>query len=177
MVSTVSKTLDRRSFLHVTALGGGGLIIALYVDRPSARVRARRAPPLVAERVHPHRRRTAPSRSSAKNPEIGQGIKTMLPMIIADELDVDWSTSSVEQADLDQAKYGGQIAGGSTATPTNWMPMRQVGAAARADAGCRRGADVERAGERVHDAAGRVTHASSNRALGYGAAGREGRER
>ena len=75
----------------------------------------------------------------SNQPEIGQGVRTALPMLVAEELDVDWSRVSIRQmplgivktADGFAWKYGGQGVGGSTGLTSNWVYMREVGATAR----------------------------------------------
>jgi len=119
--------MNRRSFLRVTALAGGGLLAAVYLD-PVSDVFAQggTAPQNFVPNAFIKIARDGTVTIIGKNPEIGQGIKTTLPMIIADELDVDWKDVTVEQGDLD-AKYGQQNAGGSTAVPNTFLlPSVQV---------------------------------------------------
>ena len=107
----IATRIDRRNFLKVTAAAGGGLVFSLYLE-PVSRAFAQTAPApnfsaTAFVKVSPENIFTI----TAKNPEIGQGIKTSLPMIIADELDVDWKDVRIEQADLNETIYGPQRAG------------------------------------------------------------------
>jgi isoquinoline 1-oxidoreductase subunit beta len=162
--------IDRRSFLKVTAASGGGLLLGLY-SQPKASAQGRGGPfggpqpdPHVYIKIAPDGTTTI----MAKNPEVGQGIKTMLPMLIAEELDVEWKNVKIEQTDFDDTKYAGQFAGGSFATPSNWVPMRQAGAAGRALL-IKAAAQTWNVPEaECSTSAGRVMHKASNRSLGYG---------
>ena len=125
--------LQRRSFLKISLLAGGGVMFGLATEQ-AAHAQGRGGMPMAPPDPHNYIKVAADGTVTivAKNPEVGQGVKTMLPMLIAEELDVDWKNVRIEQADFDDAKYAQQSAGGSTATPTNLTPMRQVGAAGRA---------------------------------------------
>ena len=129
----ITARVTRRDFLRVTALAGGGLLLASYLE-PVGSIASLGAEPATSFAPNAFIRITPDGVVTivAKNPEIGQGVKTMLPMIVADELDVDWKSVRVEQAPLDTDKFENQSAGGSNATPSSWMPLRRAGAVGRA---------------------------------------------
>lgn len=160
------KQTSRRFFLQVSALAGGGMLIGLKLD------------PAFAATLTPEEADALTAFISisaddvitimAQNPEIGQGIKTMLPMLIADELDVEWSAVRVEQAGLDTDKYRGQFAGGSFATGMHYMPMRQAGATGRAMLVAAAAQEWGVAAGECETEAGVVHHRPSGRQATYG---------
>jgi len=163
-----TMTLDRRTFLRVTALAGGGFVLATYLEPLDvfAQGRGNAAPldPNAFVSIDANGIVTI----TAKNPEIGQGVKVMLPMLIAEELDADWKDVRIVQGDLNPAKYGNQSAGGSTATPNNWIPMRQMGGAARHMLIAAAAEQWAVPASEITTTPGRLVHAASNRSAGYG---------
>ena len=161
---------SRRDFLKVTALAGGGILLASYAEPLAALEHLGAAAPMADPALSAFIRITADNivTITAKNPEIGQGIKTMLPMLIAEELDVEWANVRVEQADFDPTKYPAQVAGGSTATPTNWIPQRRVGAAGRQMILAAAAKEWNVPVAELTTAKGVVSHAASGKSATYG---------
>jgi isoquinoline 1-oxidoreductase subunit beta len=167
-----AERIGRRNFLKISATAGGGLLFTLYADPLKSAFPPAPVPPpsyfnfVPAAFVH-----VSPENIftiTAKNPEVGQGVKTSLPMLIAEELDVDWKDVRIEQADLDESRYGPQWAAGSTATHMNWNPLRRLGAACRQQFvnAAAQSWGVPAAGCRT--ASGHVIHPASSRTATYG---------
>ncbi len=162
--------VDRRSFLKLSGLAGGGLVLGGFATMGSRKAFAQDAAADVATlsayvQIKPDGRINIFS----KNPECGQGIKTGLPLIIAEELDCAWTDVDVLQADVDAAKYGAnQFAAGSLSTPMNWMPMRQAGATARAMILAAAAQQLRLPVAELTTSDSKVLHAASSREWSYG---------
>ncbi len=163
-------SLSRRRFLGTGAIGAGALVIgmnpagALAAPNAASTTDAATFTPNVFITID----RKGIVTLVSKQPEIGQGIKTSLPMVIAEELEIDWKDVRIVQGDLNPA-YGSQGAGGSTSTPTNYENFHRLGATARTVL-------VQAAAQtwkvpvaECSAAHGAVGHGPTKRKLGYGA--------
>ncbi len=168
-------TPSRRSFLKVSAATGGGLLLGFSWLTSCESDKARKANP---ELVMPEEWVTVNAflkigdngvvTIMSPNPEIGQNVKTAMPMIVAEELDVDWNNVVVEQAPLDTDKFERQLAGGSQSIRHGWEPLRKTGATARYLL-------IQAAAQQLHvdpstlrTEKGIIYHDDSSRQLGYG---------
>jgi isoquinoline 1-oxidoreductase beta subunit len=168
----MNTTTSRRSFLKVSVLAGGGMLLSfntLLLGKP--------LPPEVME--------TLPAESfelnsfikiasdgtttlMSANPEFGSNVKTSMPMILADELDVDWSRVVVEQADFFPERFQRQFTGGSQGIRQGWKPLRTAGATARrmlVNAAAKTWSVPE---DEVTTASGMLYHRASNKNASYG---------
>ncbi|WP_442846231.1 molybdopterin cofactor-binding domain-containing protein [Leeuwenhoekiella sp. H156] len=126
----IKTKYNRRSFLKVSAAGGAGLMLQFSWLRGMAQDNK---PAEEAFDLNAYIRVNTDGTVTifSPNPEIGQNVKTSMPLIVAEELDVAWDQVSVEQAPLNTDKYQGQIAGGSQSIRRSWDGLRMAGASAR----------------------------------------------
>lgn len=166
-----TASVSRREFLRVTALAGGGFAIGYALPGQAFAQAATNLLDDTAKQFTPNPFiKITPENIItilAKNPETGQGVKTHLPMIVADELDADFNTIVVEQAGL-RGDVGPQFAGGSRSTPDNYMRLRVAGATARVML-------IEAAAQtwgvpadQLVTDKGKVVHSATGRSLTYG---------
>ncbi|MGB0429912.1 MAG: molybdopterin cofactor-binding domain-containing protein, partial [Bacteroidia bacterium] len=132
----INKKINRRTFFKASALTSGGFILGIGA---LASCDSKTKMPQTEEEIEFKDFNAFVKIGTngkvtiyAPNPEIGQGIKTAMPMVVAEELDVAWADVEVEQAGLDTDKYQGQFAGGSNGIKMNWNTLREAGATVKA---------------------------------------------
>jgi isoquinoline 1-oxidoreductase beta subunit len=156
--------ISRRQFIAGTALAGTGLVLGIYLPRHSdVWVGEHKFAPNAYLQITPDGKITVVVARS----EMGQGVRTALPMILAEELDADWSQIAIQQAGA-STLFGDQSTGGSASVRTTWDPMRQAGAAAREMLVT---AAAQKWGVPVSECStdkGFILHSASNQRLGYG---------
>src|SRR5688572_9048882 len=167
-MTTFPKT-TRRNFMKIAATAGGGLLLGFHWG--SSEASTIELVSAVADDINFNSylsiSPTGIITIFSPNPELGQNIKTSFPMIVAEELDADWSKVKVLQANLDK-KFERQLTGGSGAIPHSWERLRKAGATARQML-------VEAASKRMSVPVGSLTtenstviHKDSGKKLSYG---------
>ncbi len=170
-MTLVKTTYNRRSFLKSSALAGGGMVLGFSW--------------LASCKPTPEQVRNMPKEwfdingflkigdnglvtIMSPNPEIGQNVKTAMPMIIAEELDVDWNDVLVEQAPLNTDIFTRQLAGGSQSIRQGWQSLRMAGATAKNMLIAAAAEVWQVPADEITTSEGVLTHKGSDRSAGYG---------
>src|SRR4051812_29845299 len=155
--------VSRREFVVGTVAAGAGLVVGFYLPHGTFGSSSKSFAPNAYLRIAPDDRVTVVVTRS----EMGQGVRTALPMILAEELEADWSKIRIEQAGA-STLYGDQGTGGSSSIKSTWEPMRRASATAREMLinAAALSWDVPRSACKALN--GSVVHAASNRSLSYG---------
>lgn len=135
MKTSKQMVFNRRAFLKTSALASGGMLIGFNLFNAC---KEHVAPPIDISQLNFNDFNAFIKISDegkvtifSPNPEIGQGVKTSMPMLIAEELDVLWEDVYVAQGDFDPENFTRQVAGGSQSIRHGWEPLRQTGATAK----------------------------------------------
>lgn len=172
---TLLKTnIGRRSFIKNTSLAGGGLVLGfswLSSCKPeqAADMTAIEMPEEWFDmnsylKIGDNGLVTI----YTPNPEFGQNIRTSMPMLVAEELDVDWKNVLVEQAPYHEEKYGFQFTGGSRGISARWQPLRMAGATARQMLKEAAAQKWQVPVDEITAEAGILQHAATKKSAGYG---------
>ena len=174
-MTLIKTSYNRRSFLKTSTVAGGGFVLGfswLASCQPADKVKESVVKAMPKEwfdinaflKIGDNGVVTIMS----PNPEIGQNVKTAMPMIVAEELDVDWEDVIVEQAGLDTDKYTRQLAGGSQSIRQGWQGLRMAGATARRMLLEAAAKEWKVAVDELTTEAGVIYHKASGKKMGYG---------
>ncbi|MEL6699052.1 MAG: molybdopterin cofactor-binding domain-containing protein [Bacteroidota bacterium] len=172
-MTLIKNTFNRRSFLKASVLAGGGMMLGFNWLASCTPVNKEIPLQMPEEWFNINAFLKIGDNGvvtiMSPNPEIGQNVKTSMPMIVAEELDVEWKNVVVEQAGLDTQSFRRQVAGGSQSIRQGWQSLRRAGATARAML-------VEAAAQQWQVPASELTttdgiihHEKSGQSIGYGA--------
>ncbi|NNK72098.1 MAG: xanthine dehydrogenase family protein molybdopterin-binding subunit, partial [Flavobacteriaceae bacterium] len=170
--SIIKTSIGRRSFIRSTALAGGGMMLGfswLASCKFDSEEEIMKLPEEWFE-LNSYLKigENGVATIYTPNPEFGQNVRTSMPMLIAEELDMDWNKVIVEQAPYHPEKYGFQFTGGSQGIRSRWKPLRMVGATARQMLMEAAASAWQVPVSEIKTDNGMLIHEASNRSAGYG---------
>ncbi len=172
-MSTLKTSIGRRSFIKSVAITGGGMMLGFnwLMSCQNNTEEEILAMPNEWFEINSYLKigDNGVVTIYAPNPEFGQNVRTSMPMLVAEELDIDWKDVVVEQAPYHASKFGFQFTGGSQGIRRRWQPLRMAGASAKHMLKQAAAEEWQVDIEEITTENGTVHHKASGQSLGYGA--------